>query len=178
MTNCQRCGSSRLCEVFAHSKDSSVVKFAGQEHDGYFPEIKNVCGNDDCDITVCLECGQLQGEWPVENPTYSVMECESCGEEDVEGVEFGTTTCPHCGDTVKEYIDPKPREHGGTCTVKIGTQKCRLLVPFEFEGLPRRPIGHEMVVESIGTDVEGKIATVTFCGYTLECLIGRDVELI
>ena len=35
------------------------------EHDGYLPELPNVGGGDDVEIEICLECGQVQGEWPV-----------------------------------------------------------------------------------------------------------------
>lgn len=34
-------------------------------HDGYAPTIKNVCGGDGISFDVCLDCGQVQGKWPL-----------------------------------------------------------------------------------------------------------------
>lgn len=177
---CQVCLSERIASVYAHSKDLSSISYRGHTTDGYFQNIDNVCDGDDMDITVCLDCGQLQGKWPVKDPKFQ-QECWNCDEE--QEVPFGETICPSCGDDffsasesyqIEKHFEPK--ESAGYSTVKIGTTKCRLLVPFEFEGLPHRPTGHEMVVESVNA---GRTElTVTFCGYTLDLVIGRDVELI
>lgn len=64
---CQLCKSLKIYHFNAHSKDlSSVVEENGEyEHDGYFPKVKNICDGDDLDITICLNCGQVQGDFPV-----------------------------------------------------------------------------------------------------------------
>jgi len=67
MKLCQTCNSSELYYFNAHSKDlSSVSSINGiYNHDGYFPTVDNICSGDDLDITVCLNCGQIQGTFPV-----------------------------------------------------------------------------------------------------------------
>lgn len=65
MNTCQRCNTSnQLLEVTAKCSDSCFTKYQGQTWDGYAPNIKNVCGGDYVEFVVCLECGQLQGDWP------------------------------------------------------------------------------------------------------------------
>ena len=32
--------------------------------DGYLPYISDICGGDDVDIKICMECGQTQGTFP------------------------------------------------------------------------------------------------------------------
>lgn len=65
MNICQRCNTSnQLLEVTAKCSDSCFAKYQEQTWDGYAPNIKNVCGGDYVEFVVCLECGQLQGNWP------------------------------------------------------------------------------------------------------------------
>lgn len=67
--NCQRCESDRVLIIGGHGQDRFYATFQDYEKDGYAPHIENVCGGDDINIEVCLECGQMQGTWPVkENP--------------------------------------------------------------------------------------------------------------
>jgi len=68
MNTCDKCGSNRVAEIFAHSKDlSSFVCPADgiYAEDTYFPEVKGICGGDDLDISLCLECGKVQGTFPI-----------------------------------------------------------------------------------------------------------------
>lgn len=76
--SCQKCESKRVMSLYGKCSDrsnSSMQEF-DHEHDGYTPHINNVCGGDDIDITVCLDCGQLQGEWPLEKTEFE-EECEA-----------------------------------------------------------------------------------------------------
>jgi len=68
--SCQKCGSDRVMAIFAHAKDLHNWTWAGKEGEGYLPEIKNIGSGDDVDIDVCLECGQVQGEWPAPDPEF------------------------------------------------------------------------------------------------------------
>lgn len=67
MTNCQKCNSERVITVCSHASDLHVViaPHLDYEHDGYLPDIPNIGVGDDVEMDVCLECGQVQGEWPV-----------------------------------------------------------------------------------------------------------------
>lgn len=61
---CQTCGSERILCVSSKSSDLNFVEYNGIEHDGYLPYDLGVGGGDYVEIEVCMECGQLQGEWP------------------------------------------------------------------------------------------------------------------
>lgn len=64
---CQQCESERVIFVQGHGKDLNYISapYLKYEHDGYLPDIPNVGGGDDIEVNVCLECGQVQGKWPV-----------------------------------------------------------------------------------------------------------------
>jgi len=68
---CQRCDSDRIFKITAKSSDLNVSQFKDIEHDGYAPGVKNVCGGDYVEPSVCLECGQAQGDWPVPDPDFA-----------------------------------------------------------------------------------------------------------
>lgn len=62
---CQRCESDRIISICAKSSDRCFTTFGKYNHDGYAPCIPGVCGGDYIEPTICLECGQLQGTFPV-----------------------------------------------------------------------------------------------------------------
>jgi DNA-directed RNA polymerase subunit RPC12/RpoP len=119
----------------------------GRSVDGYLPNIKNLGGGDDLEISVCLDCGQAQGDWPVEGPEFDLDFCPECGfglpvdiDPDKELV------CPDCTYIILKGPNPEPevRVHGGDCEVQVPVKKCRLLVPIEFAGYE---IGRELFIE-------------------------------
>ena len=67
---CSRCQSTRIARVTAKCSDLCYVKIEGVgEHDGYAPTdmgigTKDTCG-DYVEFSWCLDCGQIQGRWPV-----------------------------------------------------------------------------------------------------------------
>jgi len=65
---CKRCGSERVLEVSGKCDDRCCVTFKGVERVDYPPRVKGVCGNDYIGVDVCLECGQVQGSFPVADP--------------------------------------------------------------------------------------------------------------
>ena len=67
--SCQRCKSNRLLMAGGKTSDMSYYSLGEREHHGYNLPVKNISrGGDYLDIVVCLECGQLQGKWPVGIP--------------------------------------------------------------------------------------------------------------
>ena len=63
---CQKCGSVRVFSINAHCSDlCNVVTNTGLEHDGYVPDNIGIGGNDDVAFDWCIDCGQIQGEFPV-----------------------------------------------------------------------------------------------------------------
>jgi len=63
---CQRCKSDRVFSIYGKASDLHNWSYKEKEGEGYAPYIDNVCDGDDMDVTICLDCGQAQGTWPVE----------------------------------------------------------------------------------------------------------------
>ncbi len=63
---CQRCASNRIAEISAKCSDLCFIKIPGfKEHDGYVPNSLNIGGGDFVRLELCLDCGQVQGEFPI-----------------------------------------------------------------------------------------------------------------
>lgn len=68
---CQRCESPRVAEVSGKVTDSchfSVPADGFLQRDGYVPGVVGDAGGDYMEFDFCLNCGQIQGEWPVPTP--------------------------------------------------------------------------------------------------------------
>lgn len=62
---CQSCGSERIAEVGGKVSDLCHVAIGEQEHDGYVPQDMGIGGGDYLDFDFCLNCGQIQGTFPL-----------------------------------------------------------------------------------------------------------------
>jgi len=59
---CQQCGSERVLEVSARSKDMTWYKIG---HVEAVDQYAHILGNGDhFEVEICLDCGQVQGDWP------------------------------------------------------------------------------------------------------------------
>lgn len=67
--HCQKCDSDRVIDFSAKCSDCYSATFKDQEHEGYvnLPEELQAYG-DYVDMAVCLECGQTQGNFPMDDP--------------------------------------------------------------------------------------------------------------
>ena len=63
--SCQRCKSERIAEVSAKCSDMCSVDLGDSRMNGYVPEDMGIGGGDYIDFKWCLECGQLQGKFPL-----------------------------------------------------------------------------------------------------------------
>lgn len=61
--------------------DLSVVNLLGVEHEGYVPDDIGVGGGDYIRFDLCLNCGKVQGKFPLPDPKFYLEE-ESEDEED------------------------------------------------------------------------------------------------
>lgn len=81
---CQRCNSDRLCSINAKSSDLNNGDVMGKKFDGYVPHDLGVGGGDYVGFSWCLECGQIQGPFPL--PTPSKFEPSEEKPLDMEGL--------------------------------------------------------------------------------------------
>lgn len=65
--SCQHCGSSRVASVTAKCADLCCVDLGEHYHDGYVPRDMGICDEygDYVEFDYCLDCGQIQGEFPL-----------------------------------------------------------------------------------------------------------------
>ena len=59
------CGSERLMTVSAKCSDLCHISLPEGEIEGYVPDDLNIGGGDYVRIEVCMDCGRVQGEWPL-----------------------------------------------------------------------------------------------------------------
>ena len=65
MGQCQRWSSLRLARILAHCSDMCSVDLAGRHEHGYVPPDLGIGGGDDVHFAYCLDCGQIQGKFPL-----------------------------------------------------------------------------------------------------------------
>lgn len=65
MSRCQRCEGTRLARVLARCSDMCGIDLAGRQYHGYAPRDLGVGGGDDLHFAYCLDCGQIQGRFPL-----------------------------------------------------------------------------------------------------------------
>ena len=73
---CDNCGSERILGVGAKCSDLCVVNFNDIDKEGYVPHDVGLGGGDYLEFNVCLECGKVQGKFPLEDPEFSQTEDE------------------------------------------------------------------------------------------------------
>lgn len=65
MSRCQKCKSDRVISMYGKVSDMCHASIGDMEHEGYVPSDLGVGGGDDLDFELCLDCGQIQGEFPL-----------------------------------------------------------------------------------------------------------------
>ncbi len=65
---CDKCGSERVAGVNGKCSDMCHYTLGDFEMDGYVPKKVGIGGGDYLDFDYCLDCGKLQGKFPVETP--------------------------------------------------------------------------------------------------------------
>jgi hypothetical protein len=63
---CQKCKSERILSVNAKCSDLCFVSIGNQEKDDYVPDDMGIGGGDYVEFELCLDCGQVQGNFPLE----------------------------------------------------------------------------------------------------------------
>jgi len=67
---CQNCGSNRILFISGKTNDMCYSQYKEWEYDGYVPDDISLEYNDGdyLEINFCLECCQIQGDWPAVEP--------------------------------------------------------------------------------------------------------------
>lgn len=107
--NCQKCQSSRIVEIGGKCSDMCWVSIGDRSYDGYVPDDLGVGGGDYLNITYCLDCGYLQGAWPLsKSQLEEAIHCpDECGYEGMPQDDSVSRLaddrryrykCPQCGE--------------------------------------------------------------------------------
>ena len=67
--SCRECQSERIVSVLGHCVDRFVARYKDKEYEGYVPHDLNIGGGDDMDFEYCLDCGMIQDDFPIDEPT-------------------------------------------------------------------------------------------------------------
>lgn len=66
---CQKCNSTRIASIDAKCNDMCSIFIEGDAHSiteaEYVPEGLHIGGGDYIDFDYCLDCGQIQGNFPI-----------------------------------------------------------------------------------------------------------------
>jgi hypothetical protein len=62
---CSRCNSKRTASFSAKSSDLNCVRIGELEHEGYVPGDLGIGSGDYVEFDYCLDCGQMQGTFPM-----------------------------------------------------------------------------------------------------------------
>lgn len=84
MCDSNNCTSTRLLDICGKVGDRGTYTLKGIVIDDYAPRVPNVCGGDYINLTVCLDCGKVQGGFPVADPLEFAE-----NEDDPEDEGFG-----------------------------------------------------------------------------------------
>jgi len=80
---CQRCKSDRVLDVGAKCSDCCGISSHNSEHEGYVPKGIGIGGGDYVEFSYCLECGQIQGTFPIAKEMVEENEeWDHCTEDD------------------------------------------------------------------------------------------------
>lgn len=81
---CQRCESERVAKITAKCSDCFATDLGDTN---YVPQDMGIGGGDYVEFSYCLDCGQIQGKWPL-----PLTELEQSKKEQTD-----CFVCPYCG---------------------------------------------------------------------------------
>jgi hypothetical protein len=120
MLGCQRCNSDRMVDVDAKTSDMCTVhsysNWDGTDEPGEVPSDLGIGGGDYISFSYCLECGQIQGDFPL-------PKTEIEGGEDEPGCRLETEATPY--DTTCDYCDKElsAGDQMVVCSYYLGEEK-------------------------------------------------------
>ena len=110
---CERCGSERIASINAKCSDLFNMSIGTCEviRGDYVPTDYNIGGGDYVRVGYCLDCGQMEGDWPVEKGDIEddTLYCVECGSDEVvttakfDAKEGGDVNHHHCRDCDHEW---------------------------------------------------------------------------
>ncbi len=82
MSNCQECDSNRIIAVRGKTTDKFTAETEDNDYEGYVPSDLGIGGGDYIKFSFCADCGQIQGEFPLDETDVELGNDESDDDED------------------------------------------------------------------------------------------------
>lgn len=92
---CRECNSERLVSIQGKCSDLFVASTSVLEYSGYVPSDLNIGGDDYIEFQFCLECGMIQGDFPVQSEVITACTVSGFYEDGL---------CPDCGYSIPEDV--------------------------------------------------------------------------
>jgi hypothetical protein len=80
--SCKKCNSERIAFVGGKTSDRSWGSIGSNEFDGYVPRDLGIGGGDFIKISYCLDCGQIQGNFPLPKTELETPDDEDGDDEE------------------------------------------------------------------------------------------------
>jgi hypothetical protein len=96
--NCKKCNSDRITSIYAKCSDLFNLEYKSSSYEGYVLDNIGIGGGDDVSFKYCLECGQIQNSFPVNDPVLNYC---FCGEPSVITLN-GENFCQSCYDDLTD----------------------------------------------------------------------------
>lgn len=61
---CQKCNAVAIVHLSSKASDLNFFKHLHREHDGYVLSGMGIGSGDYVEFSYCVNCGQIQGDWP------------------------------------------------------------------------------------------------------------------
>lgn len=78
--NCNKCKSIRVLDMSAKCSDRFNCDLGTATHDGYVPLDMGIGGGDYIELSMCLDCGQVQGKFPLPETDLELKNLNCCNE--------------------------------------------------------------------------------------------------
>lgn len=75
------CGSERIAEVSGKCSDQCSIQLGDFSRDDYVPSDMGIGGGDYLNFSYCLDCGRIQGTFPLDQTELEETELDPDGDE-------------------------------------------------------------------------------------------------
>ncbi len=82
--SCDYCNSDRVVSVSGKCSDMCNISYKRMERNDDVPSDMGIGGGDYLEFYYCLECGKIQGNFPLDDPQWYRETQEGVEEEDIE----------------------------------------------------------------------------------------------
>lgn len=94
---CHRCKSCKILSINAKCSDLCTLKLEHHINNGYVPDYLGIGGGDYIAFDLCIDCGQMQGHWPLSKDVKIVENDEEYHKKILEDARNGIRKLPSCG---------------------------------------------------------------------------------